>query len=127
MRVQIIDDNDTKEMPVEFIYIATVIIDRETQTFKIQSAAVSGVEPHEIIKKEHPDIFNNSFLAIKSFQKEEGVEGYPLSTVDNNLVPGNVVRLGRVEYVVLEIRNETSTEVYKQTSHLELNTGNYVV
>jgi hypothetical protein len=42
-------------------------------------------------------------------------------------VPGNVIRLGRVEYVVLEIRNEHCAEVFKQTSHLELNSGNYDV
>jgi hypothetical protein len=35
--------------------------------------------------------------------------------------------LGRVEYVVLEIRNESAVEVFKQTSHLELNSGNYEV
>ena len=42
-------------------------------------------------------------------------------------MPGNVVKLGRIEYVVLEIRSSTETETYKQTSHLELNQGNHVV
>lgn len=54
---------------MENLYLGTVIIDRDNQIFKIQSAAVSGVEPHEMIKKEHPDLFHNSFLAIKSYQK----------------------------------------------------------
>ena len=45
------DDTDSREVPIENIYLGTVVIDRDTQTYKIQSAAVSGVEPHEMIKK----------------------------------------------------------------------------
>lgn len=36
-----------------------------------------------MVKKDHPDIFHNSFLVVRSFQKEEGVEGYPLGKYDN--------------------------------------------
>jgi hypothetical protein len=35
-----------------------------------------------MVKKDHPDIFHNSFLVVRSFQKEEGVEGYPLGIYD---------------------------------------------
>lgn len=107
-------------MPAESIYIASVVVDREKQSYRLQSAAVSGVEPHEIVRKDHPDIFHNSFLVIRSYDKEPGVKGYPLAA-------GNVIRLGRVEYVVLEVKSENNTEVHKQTSHLELNSGNYTV
>ena len=56
-------------MPPESIYIATVIIDREKNDYRIQSANVSGVLPHPIIREDHPDLFNNSFLVTKDFQK----------------------------------------------------------
>lgn len=56
-------------MPMESIYICSVVIDRETQTYKVQSAAVSGVEPHEMVKKDHPEIFHNSFLVVRSYEK----------------------------------------------------------
>ena len=46
MRTVIVPDDDEREMPIESIYIATVIIDRERQDFRVQSAAISGVQPH---------------------------------------------------------------------------------
>lgn len=69
MRTQVVDNEDTKVMPVESIYICTVIIDREREDYRIQSATVSGVQPHEEIRERHPDIFHNSFIVIKDFQK----------------------------------------------------------
>ena len=38
-----------------------------------------------------------------------------------------MIKFGRVEYIVLEIRNEEGTETFKQTSHLDTNTVNYKV
>ena len=45
-------------------------------TYKFQSATVSGVQPHEMIREEHPDLFNNSFVVIRDFDHPYG---YPLS------------------------------------------------
>lgn len=101
MRTQIVDDSDTRQIPAENIYIGTVTIDRESKAFKLQSASISGVQPPEIVRKEHPDIYNNSYLVVKSYQKEQGVEGYPLGTNSINEEAGNVIRLGRIEYLVL--------------------------
>lgn len=69
MRTQIIPLDDPREMPIESIYIATVIIDREKQDYRIQSAAVSGVLPHPLVREDHPDLFNSSFLVTRDFQK----------------------------------------------------------
>lgn len=33
---------------------------------------------------------------LKDFEKDEGHEGYPLGTYSIILVPGNVIKLGRV-------------------------------
>lgn len=78
MKTFVVDDDDNREMPIESIYIGTVLIDRETQTFKIQSATVTGMLPHPEVRKNHPDLFNSSFLVIKEFQKDQGYDGYPL-------------------------------------------------
>lgn len=80
MKTLVIDDEDTREMPIESIYIGTVLIDRESNTFKIRSATVTGMQPRADVRKNHPDLFNNSFLVIKDFQKDPGYDGYPLGT-----------------------------------------------
>jgi len=36
------------------------------------------VLPHPYIRQEHPDIFRNSFIVLKDFEKDPGNEGYPL-------------------------------------------------
>ena len=56
-------------MPIESIYICSVIVDREAENYRVQSAAVTGMQPHEIIREAHPDLFNNSYIVIKDFQK----------------------------------------------------------
>lgn len=63
---------------MENIYICSVNFNPLTKEFKIQSADVSGVQPHPFLRNEHPDIFRNSYLVIRDFEKEEGIEGYPL-------------------------------------------------
>lgn len=102
MKTLIVDDEDGRQMPTDTIYIGTAMINRETQSFKIQSATVTNMQPHPEVHKMHPDLFNNSFLVIKEFQKDQGCDGYPLgNAVFYHVVPGNVLKLGRVEYVVL--------------------------
>ena len=69
MRTQIIDEDDSRQMPIESIYICTVILDREAEDYRIQSATVTGIQPHEMIRESHPDLFNNSYIVIKDLQK----------------------------------------------------------
>jgi hypothetical protein len=63
---------------MENIYICSIFFDKENRSFHIQSADISGVEPHPILRTDHPDIFRNSYLVLRDFEKDEGVEGYPL-------------------------------------------------
>lgn len=69
MRTKVIPDDDPREMEPESIYIASVIIDREKDDYRLQSATVTGVQPHPIIREDHPDLFHNSFLVTRDFQK----------------------------------------------------------
>lgn len=65
-------------MPIESIYVGTILINRDTQTFKVQSATVTGMKPNPLIREEHPDLFNNTYLVIKDYKSDDGHEGYPL-------------------------------------------------
>lgn len=58
-------DDDHKEMPMENIYICSVIFDQQHGRFRVQSADVSGVQPHPFIRDEYPDIFRNSYLVLR--------------------------------------------------------------
>lgn len=42
--------------------------------------------------------------------------GYPLA-------PGNVIKLGRVEYMVIEAKNEDETKTLRDTQHFEETNG----
>lgn len=50
MRTKVIPDDDPREMEPECIYIGSVIIEREKGDFRLQSATVTGVLPHPIIR-----------------------------------------------------------------------------
>lgn len=73
----------------------------------------------EALNKEHPEIYQNSYLVVKNYEKD-GIKGYELS-------PGCVIKFGRVEYVVVEMRNDEGTSTFKQPSHLDSNGFNYIV
>lgn len=57
---------------MENIYIASISVDPNTKTFKIQSADNTGIMPHPYIRNEHPDIFRNSFLVVDDLEKDPG-------------------------------------------------------
>lgn len=78
MKTYIQYEEDTKELPMENIYICSIAFNPTNKTFKIQSADVTGVQPHPFLRNEHPDIFRNSYLVIRDFEKDEGIEGFPL-------------------------------------------------
>jgi hypothetical protein len=78
MKTHVQYEEDTRELPMENIYICSIFFDKENRSFHIQSADVSGVQPHPVLRADHPDIFRNSYLVIRDFEKDEGVEGYPL-------------------------------------------------
>lgn len=61
-----------KEPPMENIYIASIVFNKDTKQFRVQSADASGVLPHPYIRQEHPDIFRNSFIVLKDFEKDPG-------------------------------------------------------
>lgn len=86
---------------MENIYICSVFLDEEKKKFRIQSADISGVLPHPFLRSEHPDIFRNSYVVIRDFDKDEGNEGYPLCKPNINLEIGNYVKIGRIEYLVI--------------------------
>lgn len=115
-----------RPMPVHNIYIASVILDRNTNTFEVQSGDVSGVVQSESLIKEYPEIYQNSYLVVKDYEKD-GIQGYELSNYWIKLGPGCVIKFGRVEYMVLEIRNDQGTSTFKQTSHLDSTGINYTV
>lgn len=73
MKTYIQYEEDTKELPMENIYICSVHFDPNTKIFKIQSADVTGVLPHPFLRNEHPDIFRNSYLVLRDFEKDEGI------------------------------------------------------
>ena len=77
MRTNIQLDSDKKELPVENIYIGTLLA--ENDTFKFQSATVTGMKPNSIIREDHPDLFNNSYVVIRDL---ETPYGYPLSNFE---------------------------------------------
>lgn len=110
-------EEDKKELAMENIYIASIAT-ADSKTFRIQSADVSGVQPHQYIRQEHPDIFRNSFIVVKDFEKDPGVEGFPLEA-------GHYIKIGRVEYLVIEVMDASGSKTLKQTSHLEINKGTH--
>lgn len=73
MKTYIQYEDDTKDLPMENIYICSVNFDPKTKIFKIQSADITGVQPHPFLRNEHPDIFRNSYLVIRDFEKDEGI------------------------------------------------------
>jgi hypothetical protein len=54
MKVEVAEER--REMPKESVYICSVVTDHGEgpHEFRVQSAAVSGVEPHEAVRREHP-------------------------------------------------------------------------
>lgn len=74
---------------MENIYISSLVFDKNIEKYFIQSADVSGVEPHPLLKEEHPDLFRNSYLVLRDYLTAPNTEGYPLKA-------GSILRLGRV-------------------------------
>jgi hypothetical protein len=105
---------------MEYIYIASIVYDEEQKQYRVQSADVSGVQPHPYICQEQPEYYRNSHLVIADLYKEAGLEGYPLDV-------GNFVRLGKLEFEVIEVSDAHSTRRIKETSHLQKNNGVYEV
>jgi hypothetical protein len=58
---------------------------------------------------------------IRDFEKDEGIEGYPLGKIKLIIEAGNYLKLGRIEYLVIEVRDSKGTNTLKETTHLELN------
>jgi hypothetical protein len=50
MKTYIQFEEDTKELPMENIYICSIVFDPINKTFKIQSADVSNVLPHPFLR-----------------------------------------------------------------------------
>jgi hypothetical protein len=50
MKTYIQYEEDTKELPMENIYICSIAFDPNTKIFKIQSADVTGVQPHPFLR-----------------------------------------------------------------------------
>jgi hypothetical protein len=108
---------------MENIYIASIFVDPNTKTFWIQSADASGVQPHPYIRQQHPDIFRNSYVVVGDFEKDPGNEGFPLCKAVDIVETGNYVKLGRIEYLIIEVLDSKGLRTLKETSHLELNQG----
>ncbi len=55
------------------------------------------------MRKEHPDLFKNSYLVLRDFQFKEGMDGYPLSKISFFIIlgTGTYLKLGRLEYLVI--------------------------
>lgn len=62
----------------------------------------------EILKKdgnadEAGPMNTNAYIIVKEYKLNSRNDGFPLSNLWNNLAPGNIIKLGRVEYKVVEI------------------------
>ncbi len=58
---------------MQYIYIASVlVVDLDNNIYKIQSADITKIEPHPMIKADHPDIFRNTYLVVRDLQKDNG-------------------------------------------------------
>ena len=108
MKTLVIDDDDPRQIPNEYIYIGTLLIDRETGTYKLASVLPAGREEEDL--HQGSPYSGRSYTVVRDYEKN-GVEGYALA-------PGNIIRLGRVEFLVIEIKNTKNTEVLKQTNDL---------
>ena len=84
----IVYEGEKREMSMEHIYICSIVKDEKSGSFWVQSADVSKVEPHTFIRKDHPDIFRNTYVVLQGFEKDQGIEGYPLEC-------GNFLKLAR--------------------------------
>jgi hypothetical protein len=56
----------------------------------------------------------NAYIIVKEYKVNNRLDGYPLSTFGTNLDPGNIVKLGRVEYRVVEIGGTKKTNDKKK-------------
>ena len=66
------------------------------------------------------------FAVVKGYTDKNGVNGYPLCTYSSqNLEPGNIIKLGRVEFMVIEMRNDDETLTLRDTHHFEETTGTF--
>lgn len=50
---------------MENVYICSMVFKQDKNSYWIQSADVSGIEPHPMLKEEHPDLFRNSYLVLR--------------------------------------------------------------
>ena len=52
MKTLVVYEEDTKELPMEYIYIASVVVKEEKgeKKFMLQSADASGVQPHSYLQ-----------------------------------------------------------------------------
>lgn len=62
--MSILYDDKPEKARLENIYVASICKDPELNVFKVQSADVSGVQPHHFIVQEDPDLFRNSYISI---------------------------------------------------------------
>jgi hypothetical protein len=69
-------------------------------------------------------MYRTPYLVVRDFKKSGGISpGYPLSNIFLKLEPGNVIKLGRVEYMVIESKNEEETHTLRNTQHFEETNG----
>lgn len=57
-------------------------------------------------------MYRTPYLVVREFSKNGINAGYPLR-------PGNVIKLGRVEYMVIESKNENNTFTLRNTNHFD--------
>lgn len=78
---------------------------------------ITAPEPVAPLKINSELIHTNSYVSIKSLRSRDGVQGYAL-------VPGDIVRLGRLSFVVLEFRNDQKTFTFKNTDYQDKRSSN---
>jgi hypothetical protein len=105
---------------MDYIYIASVVYDEERREYHIQSADVSGEQPHHYICQENPEYYRNSHVVIADLQKELGEEGYPMEV-------GNLIRLGKLEFEVIEVNDVAGIRRTKESCHLQESKMTYLV
>lgn len=116
--MQVIGDGSSfKGNDAHISLIAELSIDRSKNTpeFKVKQATKKQNEvPNEIA-----NIYKTSYLVVKEYNLSPGIAGYPLSNYQFILEPGNVIKLGRVEYMVIEAKNEEETMTLRDTNHFD--------
>ncbi len=112
-------NKENRKIHEDFIQIGTLGIDKTSKIHKylLRTAANPKTKSEKQKSTIQEDPILRPFSVVKDHIDQQGVNGFPLRTRKSYLEPGNIIKLGRIEFTVIELKNEHETISLRDTNH----------